>query len=47
MYTKSAILLGHGATEDEVLVTMRDLRAREVDILTLGQPSGPPGNTFQ
>ncbi len=37
IYTKSAILLGMGETRDEVLATMRDLRARGVDILTLGQ----------
>ena len=37
VYTKSALLLGLGETADEVLATMRDLRAREVDILTLGQ----------
>ena len=37
IYTKSAILLGLGETADEVVETMRDLRARGVDILTLGQ----------
>ena len=37
IYTKSAILLGLGETADEVLATMRDLRAHDVDILTLGQ----------
>ena len=37
IYTKSAILLGLGETADEVVETMRDLRARDVDILTLGQ----------
>lgn len=37
IYTKSAILLGMGETRAEVLATMRDLRARGVDILTLGQ----------
>ncbi len=37
IYTKSAILLGLGETAEEVLTTMRDLRARDVDILTLGQ----------
>lgn len=36
-YTKTAILLGMGETESEVLRTMRDIRARGVDILTLGQ----------
>lgn len=37
IYTKSAILLGLGETAREVLETMRDLRERDVDILTLGQ----------
>lgn len=37
IYTKSALLLGLGETPDEVLAAMRDLRARGVDILTLGQ----------
>ena len=37
IYTKSAILLGLGETSGEVLETMRDLRERDVDILTLGQ----------
>ena len=37
IYTKSAILLGLGETTGEVLETMRDLRGRDVDILTLGQ----------
>ncbi len=37
VYTKSAILLGLGEKAGEVLEAMRDLRARDVDILTLGQ----------
>lgn len=37
IYTKSAILLGLGETAGEILETMHDLRARGVDILTLGQ----------
>jgi lipoic acid synthetase len=35
--TKSGIILGMGETIEEVLATMRDLRAAEVDIITLGQ----------
>ena len=35
--TKSSIMLGLGETEDEVLETMRDLRAIGVDFLTIGQ----------
>jgi lipoyl synthase len=34
---KSGLMLGLGETADEVLQTMRDLRAHSVDILTLGQ----------
>jgi lipoyl synthase len=37
MLTKSAIILGMGETEDEILQSMRDLREAAVDILTLGQ----------
>ena len=37
IFTKSSIMLGLGETEDEVVQTMRDLRAAGVDILTLGQ----------
>jgi lipoic acid synthetase len=35
--TKSGLMLGLGERSDEVLGTMRDLRAHHVDILTLGQ----------
>ena len=35
--TKTGIILGMGETNEEVLHTMRDLRAVDVDILTLGQ----------
>ncbi len=35
--TKSGLMLGLGETRDEVLGVMRDLRAHNVDILTLGQ----------
>lgn len=37
MLTKSAIILGMGETEDEILQSMKDLREAAVDILTLGQ----------
>ena len=37
MRTKSGIMVGLGETEDEVLATMDDLRAIEVDVLTIGQ----------
>lgn len=35
--TKSGIMVGLGEDWDELLVSMRDLRAQRVDILTLGQ----------
>jgi lipoyl synthase len=37
MRTKSSIMLGLGETHDEVVQAMRDLRAVDCDILTLGQ----------
>ena len=37
MHTKSGMMLGLGETRDEVLTAMRDLRAANCDILTLGQ----------
>lgn len=37
MRTKSGVMLGLGESEQEVLETMEDLRAVNVDILTLGQ----------
>lgn len=36
-YTKSSIQIGHGETDAEVSETLADLRAHEVDIVTLGQ----------
>jgi lipoic acid synthetase len=36
-FTKSSIMLGVGESEGELREAMRDLRARNVDILTLGQ----------
>lgn len=37
IFTKSSIMLGLGETQEEVIQTMRDLRAIDVDIFTLGQ----------
>ncbi|MCA9478546.1 MAG: lipoyl synthase [Nanoarchaeota archaeon] len=37
MITKSAIMVGLGETEEEVIETMKDLRAVGCDILTIGQ----------
>jgi lipoic acid synthetase len=35
--TKSGLMLGLGETDEEILEVMRDLRAHDVDLLTLGQ----------
>ena len=35
--TKSGIMLGLGETEEEVYETLRDLRANQVDVVTIGQ----------
>jgi len=37
VYTKTSIMLGLGETDEEVLQCMKDLRAVDVDVLTLGQ----------
>ncbi|KAJ2866702.1 hypothetical protein GGH94_001350 [Coemansia aciculifera] len=41
LLTKSSIMLGVGETDEEVLQTMKDLRAVGVDIVTLGQYMRP------
>ena len=35
--TKSGLMLGLGETDEEILAVMRDLRAHDVDMLTIGQ----------
>jgi lipoic acid synthetase len=35
--TKSGLMVGLGETNDEILAVMRDLRAHDVDMLTIGQ----------
>lgn len=42
--TKSSLMLGLGETDDEILAAMDDLRAAQVDILTLGQYLRPTPN---
>jgi lipoic acid synthetase len=37
MRTKSSLMVGVGETEEEVCATLRDLRAAECDLLTIGQ----------
>jgi lipoyl synthase len=39
--TKSGLMVGLGETDDEILAVMRDLRARGVDMLTIGQYLAP------
>lgn len=42
--TKSGLMLGVGETNEEILEVMRDLRAHNVDMLTLGQYMQPSKN---
>jgi lipoic acid synthetase len=42
--TKSGLMLGLGETDDEILQVMRDLRAHDVDMLTIGQYLAPSGH---
>ncbi len=44
MITKTSLMLGFGETKAEVLATMDDLRAINVDVLTLGQYLQPTKN---
>jgi lipoic acid synthetase len=39
--TKSGLMLGLGETDDEIVEVMRDLRAHDVEMLTLGQYLAP------
>lgn len=41
LVTKSSLMLGFGETDDEVLQTMKDLRANNVDCVTFGQYMQP------
>ena len=42
--TKSGLMVGLGETDEEILDTMRDLRAHDVDMLTIGQYLQPSGH---
>ncbi|MBS0413757.1 MAG: lipoyl synthase [Proteobacteria bacterium] len=42
--TKSGIMVGLGENDDEILQVMRDLRAHDVDMLTIGQYLAPSGH---
>jgi len=41
--TKSGLMVGLGETDEEILQVMRDLRAHQVDMLTVGQYLQPTG----
>ena len=45
--TKSGIMVGLGETNDEVVETMRDLRAQGVDVVTIGQYLQPSSKHVQ
>jgi lipoic acid synthetase len=42
--TKSGIMVGLGETDDEILQVMRDMRAHDIDMLTIGQYLAPSGH---
>jgi lipoic acid synthetase len=42
--TKSGLMVGIGETDEEILQVMRDLRAHDVDMLTIGQYLAPSGH---
>jgi lipoic acid synthetase len=39
--TKSGLMVGLGETDDEILQVMRDLRAHDVEMMTIGQYLAP------
>jgi len=42
--TKSGLMVGLGETDEEIVAVMRDLRAHDVDMLTIGQYLQPSGH---
>eukprot|EP00526_Cylindrotheca_closterium_P011149 CAMPEP_0113659080 /NCGR_PEP_ID=MMETSP0017_2-20120614/32127_1 /TAXON_ID=2856 /ORGANISM="Cylindrotheca closterium" /LENGTH=393 /DNA_ID=CAMNT_0000573527 /DNA_START=117 /DNA_END=1298 /DNA_ORIENTATION=- /assembly_acc=CAM_ASM_000147 len=44
LYTKTSLMLGLGETDEEVIQTMNDLRAVDVDVVTFGQYLRPTDN---
>lgn len=42
--TKSGLMVGLGETDEEILAVMRDMRAHQIDMLTLGQYLAPSGH---
>jgi len=41
---KSGLMVGLGETDDEILQVMRDMRAHDIDMLTIGQYLAPSGH---
>ena len=41
--TKSGLMVGLGETDEEILAVMRDMRAHDIDMLTIGQYLQPTG----
>ncbi len=39
--TKSGLMVGLGETDEEILEVMRDMRAHQIDMLTIGQYLAP------
>ena len=39
--TKSGLMVGLGETDEEILEVMRDMRAHDIDMLTIGQYLAP------
>jgi lipoic acid synthetase len=42
--TKSGVMLGLGETDEEILQVMRDMRAHDIEMLTIGQYLAPSGH---
>jgi lipoic acid synthetase len=42
--TKSGIMVGLGETDDEIRQVMRDMRAHDIDMITIGQYLAPSGH---
>ena len=42
--TKSGLMVGLGETDEEILDVMRDMRAHQIDMLTIGQYLAPSGH---
>ncbi len=47
IYTKSAMMLGVGETEEEILASLRDLRASGVDFMAMGQYLRPTQHHYE